>query len=81
MTVVPHAPQADALPPCDITKRYVRILKQEDDFVLFEFSIAWEELVVELMLPPSAFIAFCNANHIIMLPPHADEDSEQTSAH
>lgn len=81
MTVVPHAPQADALPPCDITKRYVRILKQEDDFVMFEFSIAWEELVVELMLPPAAFAAFCAANRVIMLPPHDAEDSEQASAH
>lgn len=81
MAAASHVPQANVLPPCDITKRYVRILKQQDDFVMFEFSIAWEELVVELMLPPAAFAAFCAANSVIMLPPHADPDHEQVPAH
>ncbi len=70
MAVAPQAQQAIVLPPCDISKRYVRIDKRQDDFVTFEFSIGWKELVVELMLPPQAFEAFCAANKVVMLPPH-----------
>lgn len=73
MAVAPHAQQATALPPCDISKRYVRICKRQDDFVMFEFSIGWEELMVELMLPPHAFEAFCAANNVIVLPTRDDD--------
>jgi len=67
MAIAPRAEQAAALPPCDINKRYVRICEQRDGFVMFEFSIGWEELMVELMLPPQAFDAFCAANRVVML--------------
>ncbi len=69
MAIASHVQQAAALPPCDINKRYVRICERRDGFVMFEFSIGWEELVVELMLPPQAFDAFCAANRVVMLQP------------
>ena len=35
-----------------------------DGLVAFEFSIGWPELAVELMLPASAFEAFCANNRV-----------------
>lgn len=71
----PHPPQrsADApaaLPPleplhCDTTRRFVRVLEERSDgLVFFEFSIGWPELAVELLLPRRAFAEFCAANRV-----------------
>ena len=60
-------PSNDA-PVCDTSLRYVRILEQRPDGqVVFEFSIGWPELVVELILPASAFEAFCDNNKVVRL--------------
>jgi len=54
-----------ALPACDTSLRYVRVLERRaDGQVSFEFSIGWPELAVELMLPAAAFEAFCASNKV-----------------
>lgn len=61
------------LPAVDLSKRYVRVTAQRDNgFIEFEFSVGWQELVVELILMPPDFKAFCEANHVEMLPPHEE---------
>lgn len=53
-------PPAVEIPPCDITRKFVRIKDtRPDGLVCFEFSIGWPELSVDLMLPRSAFDEFC----------------------
>ncbi len=50
----------DVYPECDVTRRFVRVLKRRSNgFVEFEFSIGWPELSVELMLPEADFKEFC----------------------
>lgn len=50
----------------DVNKRFVKILKRyANDLVLFEFSIGWTDLVVELILPNAAFQEFCERNAVI----------------
>lgn len=59
-----------AVPLVDITKRYVRVRNQLDNGLIeFDFAIGWPELNVELLLPPTAFKAFCAANKVEFLPP------------
>lgn len=58
-------PMAIDPPPCDMSQRFVRVLKRRGNgFVEFEFSIGWPELVVELMLPRPAFDAFCQTHQV-----------------
>ena len=48
--------------------RFVRVLKRgQTDLVVFEFSIGWPELAVELMLPQAAFDEFCAKNNVQLL--------------
>ena len=55
-------------PQCDVTKRFIRVLRRRDNgLVEFEFSIGWPELVVELMLPHQDFDAFCEKHKVRML--------------
>lgn len=69
---------SSALPPVDISKRYVRIRNHlENGLIEFDFSIGWPELMVELLLPPSAFEAFCKANHVEFLPATEEGLSEE----
>lgn len=59
---MPHDLPAHDFPSCDVSQRFVRVLRRRDNgFVEFEFSIGWPELSVELMLPTQAFEAFCQA--------------------
>ena len=61
------APSTD-VPVCDTSLRYVRVLERKaNGLVSFEFSIGWPELAVELMLPASAFEAFCDNNKVTRL--------------
>jgi len=54
-----------ALPACDTSLRFVRVMERRaDGLVSFEFSIGWPELAVELMLPEAAFEAFCANNRV-----------------
>lgn len=51
--------------PCDVSQRFVRVLKRRDNgFIEFAFSIGWPELAVELMLPRPAFEAFCQTHRV-----------------
>jgi len=55
-------------PQCDVTKRFIRVLRRRDNgLVEFEFSIGWPELVVELMLPHQDFDAFCEKHNVLRL--------------
>lgn len=50
---------------CDVSRKFVRVLKKRDNGLIeFEFSIGWPELVVELMLPQTAFEAFCRTHQV-----------------
>lgn len=54
-----------ALPAVDTRQRFVRVLEERiDGMVFFEFSIGWPDLAVELLLPAAAFEAFCVANGV-----------------
>jgi len=56
----PSTPIALELPPADVSKRSVRILRTRDNgFIEFEFSVGWPELMVELMLREPEFNDFC----------------------
>jgi len=41
----------------------------DNGLIEFDFAIGWPELNVELLLPPTAFNAFCAANKVEFLPP------------
>lgn len=59
------APHSSALPAVDTRLRFVRVLEQRaDGLVFFEFAIGWPELAVELLLPAPAFAEFCAANRV-----------------
>jgi phenol hydroxylase P0 protein len=58
-------PPASALPAVDTRLRFVRVLEQRaDGMVFFEFAIGWPDLAVELLLPAPAFAEFCAANRV-----------------
>jgi phenol/toluene 2-monooxygenase (NADH) P0/A0 len=58
-------PHPSALPAVDTGLRFVRVLEQRaDGLVFFEFAIGWPELAVELLLPAPAFAEFCAANRV-----------------
>lgn len=60
---------------CDISKRYVRITEQRaDGFVEFEFSVAWPELCVELIMLQADFEQFCQENQVEFLPLQIDKN-------
>ena len=56
---------ADELPPCDTTRRFVRLIEtRADGLVAFEFAIGWPDLAVELLLPAPAFAEFCATHRV-----------------
>jgi len=56
---------AASLPPCDLTRRHVKVLRQrENGYVEFEFSIGWPDLSVELVLQKQDLIVFCHEHGI-----------------
>ncbi|MCY1272500.1 Phenol hydroxylase subunit [compost metagenome] len=67
----------------DVRKRYVRITGSRGaEFVEFDFAIGEPELFVEMILTYEAFIEFCTANEVEVLPPEAgaveaDSDAAQ----
>lgn len=68
-TANPATPSID-LPPCDTSRRFVRVLEWRDDgLVAFEFAIGWPELAVDLLLPATAFAEFCSKNQVQRLDP------------
>ena len=65
---IPAAMDVEALPECDVSRRFVRVLQRRSNgFVEFEFSIGWPELFVDLMLPQSAFDEFCVQQQVQLL--------------
>lgn len=71
MSTPEHAP--DMTPAeLDTRKRYVRITgSRGGEFVEFDFAIGEPELFVEMILTYEAFIEFCTANAVEVLPPEA----------
>ena len=66
-------------PPCDVSKRFVRVLKRRGNgLVEFEFSIGWPELAVELMLPHQDFDAFCQKHQVRRLDAATPEPTSPT---
>lgn len=63
-TPTPHEDTpADA--PADIQQRFVKVLQRHPNgLVMFEFSIGWTDLSVELVLPQDAFTEFCARNAV-----------------
>ena len=60
-------PTAD-MPVCDLDTRFVKVLSRHPNgLVEFTFSIAWQELNVELLLPEPAFDEFCRTNQVSFL--------------
>lgn len=53
-----------------MVSKYVRVLEVKDDkYILFDFAIGEPDLSVELILPPKAFVEFCQANKVIYMTP------------
>ena len=51
-------------------KGFVKVIGTRlDKYIEFEFSLNDSDLAVELILPPDAFQAFCDANDVIVLTP------------
>lgn len=48
-------------------RRFVRVRGRSQHFVEFDFAIEHEELFVELILPPTAFEAFCAQNEVVFM--------------
>lgn len=60
-----HEARTPKLPAVDTRQRFVRVLEERaDGMVFFEFAIGWPDLAVELLLPAPAFEAFCLANGV-----------------
>lgn len=60
-----HEAGPPKLPAVDTRQRFVRVLEERaDGMVFFEFAIGWPDLAVELLLPAPAFEAFCAANGV-----------------
>lgn len=58
-------------------KGFVKILGTRlGKFIEFEFSLNDSDLAVELILPPEAFKAFCEANDVVMLSPDPKPSKE-----
>lgn len=61
----PPTDPAASLPAVDTSLRFVRVLaRRPDGLVTFEFAIGWPDLAVELMLPATAFDAFCAVHKV-----------------
>lgn len=51
-----------------LARRYVRVLNhQPNGVVMFEFSVGWPDMSVELALPEPQFKEFCSKNHVEFL--------------
>ncbi len=52
-----------------LTHKYVKVLPEATpDMVVFEFSIGWHDLAVELALPPKQFSEFCATHQVERVP-------------
>ena len=58
--------------------RYVRVRRVVNDkFIEFDFAIEDPSLYVEMILPKSAFAAFCQHNKVVMM---TDEQAAEVDA-
>lgn len=75
LSLVPHLLYAmnDPLPTqatndvvaCDVTRKFIRVKEvRPNGLVIFDFSIGWPEMAVELVMPQAAFDEFCVANQV-----------------
>lgn len=52
----------------DTTHKFVRVIEAlQGGLIEFEFAIGEPELFVELIMPASAFVEFCEANQVTVL--------------
>ncbi|MEE4145548.1 MAG: phenol hydroxylase subunit [Halieaceae bacterium] len=67
----------ESVPVSELT-RYVRIRREiGHKFIEFDFAIGDPTLYVELVLPRSAFTAFCHHNKVVMM---TEEQADQVDA-
>ncbi|KAA0873547.1 phenol hydroxylase subunit [Nitrincola tapanii] len=65
-------------PRFETLTKYIRVRSQPGArFVEFDFAIGDPTLFVELVMPPAAFEAFCQNNHVIEM---TDEQMRQVDA-
>lgn len=57
----------------DVTRRFVRIRGEKRGLIEFEFAIGDPDVVVELLLPPDDFRAFCQTQRAVVL---GDDDAQ-----
>lgn len=61
---------------CDLSRRFVRVLRETaDGLVAFEFAIGWPDLAVELAMPRPMFEDFCRRQQVERL---ADDAASPT---
>lgn len=65
MTPTQAPARADDAVDCDLTRKYVRVLRESaDGMVAFEFAIGWPDLAVELAMPRPMFEQFCERQQV-----------------
>ena len=75
---VHHNPSPRPRTGVDGLKKYIRVRSEPGArFVEFDFAIEDPSLFVELIMPPTAFEAFCKNNHVIHM---TDEQMAEVDA-
>lgn len=65
MTPIQGPARAADVVDCDLTRKYVRVLRESaDGMVAFEFAIGWPDLAVELAMPRPMFEQFCERQQV-----------------
>ena len=67
--------------PFDTTRRYVRVTgERANGFVEFHFAVGEPDLFVEMILSREAYVEFCAANRVEVIPAAPDEAQEADAA-
>lgn len=76
MNINPSPPAATDAVACDLSRKFVRVLRESaDGLVAFEFAIGWPDLAVELAMPRAMFVEFCRRQQVERL---ADDAASPT---
>lgn len=76
MNINPPSPAATDTVVCDLSRKFVRVLREgADGLVAFEFAIGWPDLAVELAMPRAMFVEFCTRQQVERL---ADDAASPT---
>lgn len=60
----------------DVKRRYVRVRGHKRGLIEFDFAIGDPDVVIELLMPPDDFHAFCRAQDAIVLDPEPEAAPE-----